>query len=158
LSHARSASDVLAKRSTQINQLIIDGNQLFTALDARRQAIGTLISGVGDLSRQISGFVADNRREFAPALLKLNLVLDNLMQRRDHIAAALEELPVYATSLGEVVGSGPGFNANVFGVPPPSVAGVLFDTYFQPGKLPDSLADFLRGFNGDRAVIRPKSP
>ena len=91
-------------------------------------------------------------------MLKLNLVLDNLNERREHLSAALDRLPSYATALSEVVGSGPGFQANVFGVPPPTLGGVLLDAYFQPGKLPDSLADFLRGFITDRTIVRPKSP
>jgi phospholipid/cholesterol/gamma-HCH transport system substrate-binding protein len=35
---------------------------------------------------------------------------------------------------------------------------VLLDTYFQPGKLPDSLADYLRGYISERMIIRPKTP
>jgi phospholipid/cholesterol/gamma-HCH transport system substrate-binding protein len=158
LEHAKTVSDTLAKRAGQVNQLIVDGNQLFAALDARRQALNTLITGIDGVSRQLSGFVADNRTEFGPALLKLNLVLDNLLERREHISAALTQLPPFATSLGEVVGSGPGFNVNVYGLPPAAMGEVLFDSYFQPGKLPDSLADYLRGFISDRTIIRPKSP
>jgi phospholipid/cholesterol/gamma-HCH transport system substrate-binding protein len=29
---------------------------------------------------------------------------------------------------------------------------------FQPGKMPDSLADLLRGFLHQRTIVRPKSP
>lgn len=158
LTHANRVSGVLAKRSEQINQLITDGNLLFRELDAKRQAINTLIAGIAEVSRQISGFVADNRREFGPALQKLNLVLDNLNERREHISEALKRLPAYATALGENVGSAPGFNANIYGVPEPTLAAGLGGMYFQPGKLPDSLADMLRGFLVERAVVRPKSP
>ena len=97
-------------------------------------------------------------QEFGPALTKLNLVLDNLETRRAQIDDSLRRLPSFASQLGEVVGSGPGFSANVYGVPPPQITGMALDAYFQPGKLPDSLADFLRGFIIDRAIIRPKSP
>lgn len=158
LQHAKSLSDVIAARSGQINQLITDGNLLFGALADRRHAIDQLISGIEDLSSQLKGFVDDNKEQLGPTLTRLNLVLDNLNERREHISAALTRLPAYSTALGEVVGSGPGFQANVFGVPPPSIGGVLLDSYFQPGKLPDSLADFLRGFITDRALVRPKSP
>lgn len=158
LRHAKSLSDVVARRSGQINQLITDGNVLFAELAARRQAIDHLISGIRAVAGQLSGFVNDNKAQLGPALTKLNLVLDNLNERREHISAALKQLPAYSTALGEVVGSGPGFQANVFGVPPPTMGAVLLDAYFQPGKLPDSLSDFLRGFLTDRAVIRPKSP
>ena len=158
LGHAKRVSDTLAQRAGQVNQLVVDGNLLFAALDERRQAISNLISGIDDVSQQLSGFVADNRREFKPALDNLNLVMDNLLERRDHISEALKRLPPYATALGEVVGSGPGFQINLYGLPPAPIAEVLLDFYFQPGKLPDSLADMLRGYISERLVIRPKSP
>ncbi len=158
LARAKTVSDLLAHRSQQLNQLITEGNQLFAALSERRQSLEILISGVDDLARQISGFVADNRTEFGPALTKLNVVLDNLETRRAQLDESLRRLPSFASQLGEVVGSGPGFSANVYGVPPPQITGMALDAYFQPGKLPDSLADFLRGFIVDRAIIRPRSP
>ena len=158
LTHAKRVSDTLAQRAGQVNQLITDGNLLFAALDERRQALSNLISGIDDVSRQLSGFVADNQREFGPALEKLNLVMDNLLERREHIGEALKRLPGYATALGEVVGSGPGFQINLYGLPPATMSEVLLDTYFQPGKLPDSLADMLRGYISERLIIRPKSP
>lgn len=158
LSRAKRVSDTLAQRAGQVNQLITEGNLLFAALDERRQALSNLIAGIDDVSTQLSGFVADNRREFGPALEKLNLVMDNLLERREHIGEALRRLPPYATALGEVVGSGPGFQINLFGLPPAPIAEVLLDTYFQPGKLPDSLSDMLRGYISERLIIRPKSP
>lgn len=112
----------MAARSSQIDQLITDGNVLFGELAARRQAIDQLITGIKALAGQLSGFVTDNQEQLGPALTKLNLVLDNLNERREHISQALTRLPAYATALGEVVGSGPGFQANVFGVPPPTLA------------------------------------
>ena len=93
---------MLADRAGQVNQLITDGNLLFAALDERRAALSNLIAGIDDVSEQLSGFVADNRREFGPALKKLNAVLDNLLERREHIGEALRRLPPYATALGEV--------------------------------------------------------
>jgi phospholipid/cholesterol/gamma-HCH transport system substrate-binding protein len=159
LARANSVSKVLADRAGQVNQLITDGNQLFAALDERRAALSNLIAGIDEVSQQISGFVADNRREFGPALKKLNLVLDNLLERREHISQALKRLPPYATALGESVGSGSGFSVNL----PNSLPNVLMeqpllDIYFQPGKIPASLADMLRGFISERLIVRPKSP
>jgi phospholipid/cholesterol/gamma-HCH transport system substrate-binding protein len=156
--HAKRVSDTLAQRAGQVNDLVTEGNLLFAALDERRQALSNLISGIDGVSQQLSGFVADNRREFKPALDKLNAVTDNLLERKEHIGEALRRLPPYATALGEVVGSGPGFQINLYGLPPASLSEVLLDTYFQPGKLPDSLADYLRGYISERLIIRPKSP
>lgn len=75
LAHAKSVTGVLSQRAEQVNKLVDDGNELFAALDERRAALGRLISGIQGLSAQISGFVADNRKEFGPALNKLNDVL-----------------------------------------------------------------------------------
>jgi phospholipid/cholesterol/gamma-HCH transport system substrate-binding protein len=159
LARAKSVTNVLADRAGQVNQLVVDGNQLFAALDERRAALSNLIAGIEPVSRQLSGFVADNRREFGPALTKLNLVLDNLLQRRAHLSEALRRLPPYATALGEAVGSDPGFQVNLpNALPGVPLQEVLLDLYFQPGKLPDSLADYLRGFISERIVLRPKSP
>jgi len=159
LARARSVTKMLADRAGQVNQLIIDGNLLFAALDERRAALSSLIAGIDEVSEQISGFVADNRREFGPALRKLNLVLDNLLERREHISQALRRLPPYATALGESVGSGSGFSVSLpNSLPNIPQAELLLDLYFQPGKVPDSLADFLRGFISERLIVRPKSP
>jgi phospholipid/cholesterol/gamma-HCH transport system substrate-binding protein len=158
LEHAKSVTEVLAERAGQVNKLIVDGNQLFGALDARRAALAELIGGIDAVSQQLSGFVADNRKEFGPALTKLNSVLDDLNERRDYISEALKRLPPYATTLGEVVGSGPGFNVNVYGVVPSPIVGIMFDAVFQPGKLPNSFADYLRGLVQERWRIRPQSP
>jgi phospholipid/cholesterol/gamma-HCH transport system substrate-binding protein len=158
LERAHSVTKVLADRAGQVNQIVVEGNQLFGALDERRTALSTLISSIQPVSQQLSGFVADNRREFGPALKKLNSVLDDLLQRRDHISEALRRLPPYATALGEVVASGPGFHINLYGLPPPGIGEILLDLYFQPGKLPDSLSDYLKGIISERMIIRPKSP
>ncbi|WP_055403297.1 MCE family protein, partial [Mycobacterium sp. UM_3] len=158
LAHAKSVTGVLAQRADQVNKLVDDGNALFAALDERRAALGRLIGGIQGLSAQISGFVNDNRKEFGPALNKLNDVLSNLNERRDYIAEALKRLPTYATELGEVVGSGPGFNVNVYGVLPAPLIATMFDFFYQPGKMPASLADYLRGLIQERWIIRPKSP
>ena len=159
LARAQSVTKVLADRAGQVNQLVVDGNQLFAALDERRAALSNLIAGIEPVSRQLSGFVADNRREFGPALTKLNLVLDDLLERRAHISEALRRLPPYATALGESVGSGPGFQVNLpNAIPNVSLEELLMDLYFQPGKVPASLADYLRGFISERLLLRPKSP
>jgi len=158
LAHARSVSQTLGQRAEQVNSLIVDGNQLFAALDERRAALSNLIAGIDDVSVQISGFVADNREQFGPTLSKLNLVVDNLNERKEHISEALKRLPPYATTLGEVVGSGPGFQINLYGLPPAAISEMLLDAYFQPGKLPDSLSDYLKGLVAERLIIRPKSP
>ena len=112
-------SDTLAQRAGQVNQLITDGNLLFAALDERRQALSNLIAGIDDVSRNSSRVSSPTTSASSgPRCSKLNAVMDNLLERRDHIGEALRRLPPYATALGEVVGSGPGFQINLYGLPP----------------------------------------
>ncbi|HEU0191057.1 MAG TPA: MCE family protein [Mycobacterium sp.] len=158
LSHAKSVTGVLSQRADQVNRLVLDGNQLFAALDERRQALGALIGGIDAVSQQLSGFVDDNKREIGPTLKKLTAVLDNMNERRDRIEGGLRRLPGYATTLGEVVASGPGFQINLYGLPPANMSELLLDIAFQPGKIPQSLSDYLRGMLDQRLLIRPKSP
>ena len=47
---------------------------------------------------------------------------------------------------------------NLYGLPPATMSEMLLDAYFQPGKLPASLSDYLKGLIGERLIVRPKSP
>ena len=158
LAHAKKVSDTLAQRAGQVNQLVLDGNLLFAALDERRQALSNLIAGIDDVSQQLSGFVADNRSEFKPALEKLNLVMDNLLERREHIGEALQAAA--AVCDGARRGGRLGTRLPDQPVRPAacdhrrSAPGHLLpagQAAGQPGRL-------LRGFISERLIIRPKSP
>ena len=85
-----------------------------------------------------------------------------VMAEREARRICREPTPDHAALLalrdGEVVGSGPGFNVNVYGVIPAPLLATMFDFFYQPGKLPASLADYLRGLIQERWIIRPKSP
>ena len=82
----------------------------------------------------------------------------NLVKARSG-SEALKRLPPYATALGESVGSGSGFMVNLpNAIPNNTQEAALLDLYFQPGKIPDSLSDLLRGFINERLIIKPKSP
>ncbi len=72
------------------------------------------VSGaISALSKQLSGFVADNRAQLRPALDKLNGVLTIVDNRKERIQKSIKLLNSYAISLGESVSSGPFFQAYV---------------------------------------------
>ncbi len=77
---------VLAERSTQLNSLILNANDLVAVLNDRRETIIELLAGISAVSRQISGIVADNEKVLAPTLEKLNSVTAMLEKNRDNIA------------------------------------------------------------------------
>lgn len=111
LGNAQQVTSVLSERSKQIGTLIIDANTLLTELRSQDQALEHLMADVSEVSRQISGLVADNRKELGPALEKVNTVLDILDRHKKEIQTSLTRLDSYAMSLGESVGSGPFFKA-----------------------------------------------
>ncbi|GGF21799.1 MCE family protein [Williamsia phyllosphaerae] len=116
LSRAKGVTDVIAKRSGQINSLLVDANSLLGELQARRFAVGQLIVGIKDVTAELSGFIADNNAQLTPVLGKLNRVLKILQDNSDNLKQTLDRLGPYANVLGEAVASGPYFSSLV-GVP-----------------------------------------
>lgn len=105
----KSAGDItgiLSDRSQQVNTLILDANDLLGVLNDRRHAIAELLVNTSGLAQQLSGLVADNEKQLAPALEKLNSVTAMLEKNRDNIAKALPGLAKYQLTQGETVSSG----------------------------------------------------
>lgn len=148
LSRAENVTGILAERSGQINSLIVDGNALFGELDRRRAAISQLIVNVSAVSRQLSGLVQDNQEQMKPTLDKLNHVVGILQKNKDNIAAALDGLAPYATSLGEAVGSGPFFMAYVYNIGIGKLFQGMSDAVTWPEHLPQDLESFLTPMPG----------
>lgn len=113
LDKAAGTTDVLGRRNEQINQLKVDGNTLFTALDLRKRALNELVTNIDTLAQQLSGVVQDNEAQLGPALDKLERVSDLLIRNREDIDLGLRRIVPYSTALGEAVASGPWFNAYV---------------------------------------------
>ncbi|MGN0101387.1 MCE family protein [Dietzia sp. CH92] len=113
LDKAAGTTDVLGRRSDQINQLMVDGNTLFVQLDLRRRALSELVVNIDELSRQLSGLVQDNEAQLGPALDKLENVSDLLIRNKDDIDLGLRRIIPFSTALSEAVASGPWFNAYV---------------------------------------------
>lgn len=111
LTHANSFSKVLADRSDDLVSVVRDGNLLFAELLKRRNDINTLLSNVSSMSVQLSALVDENQAVITPALDQLNGVIATLQSNKDNLDKSLRGLAVYATGLGEVVGSGQFFTA-----------------------------------------------
>ncbi len=76
---------ILSERSQQVNTLLLNANDLLGVLQDRRYAIVNLLANTSALSQQLSGLVADNEKELAPALEKLNSVTcDAAEEQRQH--------------------------------------------------------------------------
>lgn len=129
LANANKATTVLGQRTGQIVGLIRDTNALLAELRTQSGALATIAGNVSSVSRQLSGFVAENA-ELRPTLDRLNSVLTILDNRKGQIQKAVKLLNAYAMSLGESVSSGPFFNAYVANLLPGQFVQPFVDAAF----------------------------
>ena len=132
LKGAGNLTGILSERSQQINTLILNANDLIGVLNARRSAIVTLLAHTSAVAKQLSSIVADNEKQLAPTLERLNSVIAMLEKNRDNIGKALPGLAKFMVTQGETVSNGFYYNAYV-----PNL---------QPGQLLQPLLDYFFGF------------
>ena len=113
LTNANKATGVLAERTDQIVGLLVNSNTLLQQLQTESAALDKISGDIAALSKQISGFIADNRTQLKGAVDKLNGVLTIVDGRKDRIQKSIKLLNSYAMSLGESLSSGPFFKAYV---------------------------------------------
>lgn len=147
LANANKATKVLADRSDQVVSLISNTNALLAQLRTESAALDEISGNLSALSRQLSGFISDNRQQLRPALDKLNGVLAIVGNRKERVQLAIKRLNDYAMSLGESVSSGPFFNAYIPNLLPgqflqPFIDAAFSDLGLDPNVLlPSQLSD-----------------
>ena len=130
LKTAGDVTGILSERSQQVNTLILNANDLLGVLNARRQAIVSLLANTSAVSRQLTGLVADNEKELAPTLERLNRVNEMLEKNRDNIAKALPGLAKYELTQGEIVANGAYYNALIPNIQPAQLLQPFLDYAF----------------------------
>lgn len=113
LGNAKKVTTVLAERSDQVVSLILNTNALLTQLQTQSSALDNISGRISALSKQLLGFVADNRVQLRPTLDKLNGVLAIVDNRKERVQKSIKLLNAYSMSLGESVSAGPFFKAYV---------------------------------------------
>jgi phospholipid/cholesterol/gamma-HCH transport system substrate-binding protein len=127
LASAADVTGILSERSQQVNTLILDANDLLGVLSDRRQAIVALLANTSALSKQLSRLVAENEKELAPTLTKLNSVTAMLEKNRDNIGKLLPGFAKFEVTQGETVASGPFYSAYVPNLQPWQLLQPFFD-------------------------------
>lgn len=130
LANANKVTAVLAKRSDEVVALVADTNMLLAQLQTQSSSLDHLSGNISALSRQLSGFVGDNRAVLRSALDKLNEVLTIVDNRRDRVQQSLKLLNAYSMSLGESISSGPFFKAYVVNLLPGQFVQPFVDAAF----------------------------
>jgi phospholipid/cholesterol/gamma-HCH transport system substrate-binding protein len=128
LSAANQVTGVLASRDQQIKQLLDDGGLLLDELNARRDAIHTLLVNTSALAVQIQGLVSDNQASIAPLLAQLGGVLNTLQQNQDSLDRGLQLLAPFYRVFANTVGNGRWFdtyiqNLSITGLIPANLLG-----------------------------------
>jgi phospholipid/cholesterol/gamma-HCH transport system substrate-binding protein len=147
LANANKVTKVLAERSDDVVTLITQTNALLAQLRAESGALDAVSGNLSHLSRQLSGFVAENREQLRPSVDKLNGVLTIVANRKERLQDAIKRLNAYAMSLGESVSSGPFFTAYIANLLPgqflqPFIDAAFSDLGLDPNvKLPSELTD-----------------
>jgi phospholipid/cholesterol/gamma-HCH transport system substrate-binding protein len=161
LSNADKATTVLAERTDQIVALVRNTNALMAELRTQSAALDQLSGSISVLSRELQGFIADNRATMKPALEKLNGVLTIIDNRKDRVKKSINMLGTYVMALGESVSSGPFFKSYIANLLPgqfvqPFIDAAFSDLGLDPNVLlPSELTDPQVGQPGTPALPVP---
>lgn len=130
LTNANKVTGVLAQRSDQVVNLVVNANAFLAQLQTQSTALDEISGNISALSKQLSGFIADNRSQLRSALDKLNGVLAIVDNRKERVQQSIKLLNAYAMSLGESVSSGPFFKAYVVNLLPGQFLQPFIDSAF----------------------------
>ncbi|WP_246081633.1 MCE family protein [Nocardioides litoris] len=117
---SKNVSEVLAARSDDLVELMGSSRLVFEELQKRKDAVHRLLVNARLLATELRGLVRDNQRQIAPALREVDDLLDTLISREKELKATLAALGPYVNILGNIIGTGPWFDAyavNLLGIP-----------------------------------------
>jgi phospholipid/cholesterol/gamma-HCH transport system substrate-binding protein len=129
LTSSQSVSKVLAARSQDLVDLMKHSDLVLQEVKQRKQAIHLLLVNARQLAIQLKGVARDNQAQMAPALKQVNDLLGLLNSKDQELKATLHALGPYVSILGNIIGTGPWFDAyasNLAAIPTGE---------FQPGPL-----------------------
>jgi len=122
LAKANDVTGVLAARDQDLQALISDGGLLLDELNARRDAIHSLLVNTSELSQQLQGLVSDNQKTIGPLLDQLDTVLQLLTKNQTDLDRGLALLGPFYRLFNNVIGNGRWFDNYIQNL---SAAGIL---------------------------------
>lgn len=121
LGNTTVVTGTLAARDKQLRELIGDGNLLLGELQSRKTAIDRLLTGVRNLSTQLTAVISDNQSRLRPALSKLDRIATVLERNQENLGRGLENLAPFYRVFTNTLSNGRWFDVYVCGLLPPSV-------------------------------------
>ncbi|MBB6626118.1 MCE family protein [Nocardioides sp. KIGAM211] len=113
LKSSKGVTKVLADRSEDIVDLMKNSDLVFQEVRRRKAAIHRLLVNARILAVQLRGVATDNKAQIAPALAEVDDLLDLLNDKEKQLKATLAAVGPYASILGNIIGTGPWFDAYV---------------------------------------------
>ncbi len=124
LTNMEKVSGVLADRNGDLITLMKDGDKLFRALVARREAVHNLLVATSQLSRELTALVKQTRADLKPALDHLDSVVDMLRKNQENLDNSLRLLGPFYRVFASTLGTGPWFDTFIQNLPPvPQIGG-----------------------------------
>ena len=118
LTNLQKVSGVLGDRSDDIVTLMKDGDVLFKALVARRQAIHNLLVSTSTMSQQLTLLISQSRADLEPALSNLDTVVKVLLKNQDNLDSTLRLMAPFYRVFANTLGNGPWFDTYIYNLPP----------------------------------------
>jgi len=117
LRNLEDVSAVVADRNTELVKLFEDGDVLFRAVTARREAIHNLLVATTQLSGQLSGLVRDTSADLKPALTDLASVIAVLEKNQENLDETLRLMAPFYRVQGNTLGTGPWYDTFIENFP-----------------------------------------
>ena len=111
-------STVLDERDRDIIKLMEDGDVLFRALVARRDAVHELLVSTTTLSKELTALIEQSRDDLKPALAHLENVVAVLNKNEDNLDSSLRLMAPFYRVFANTLGTGPWFDTWISNFPP----------------------------------------
>jgi phospholipid/cholesterol/gamma-HCH transport system substrate-binding protein len=111
LKSSQSVSKVLSVRSQDLVDLMKHSDLVLREVKRRKQAIHLLLVNARDLADQLKGVAEDNQAQMGPALKQVDDLLALLNSKDEELKDTLHALGPYVSILGNIIGTGPWFDA-----------------------------------------------
>jgi phospholipid/cholesterol/gamma-HCH transport system substrate-binding protein len=109
ITHFNDVLGVVSSRDQQLSTLVVQLQRFVTGLSANRQAVGSAISSLDDLTNSVGGLIQDARPAIKQDVVSLGRLAANLLAGSDVIDKQLKALPVYLNSVDRTASYGSWF-------------------------------------------------
>jgi phospholipid/cholesterol/gamma-HCH transport system substrate-binding protein len=108
---SKEVTQLLSDRSEDLVSLMENGDLVFQEVTKRKEAVHRLLVNARILAKQLRGVAQDNQEQLGPALAEVDELLDLLISKEEELKATLSALGPYVSILGNIIGTGPWFDA-----------------------------------------------